>query len=77
VTVSWGGLLLVSCGLLSVSVGALVVLGLVLFFPLPLNSCQESRSSLSSLLLLSSVSEKSAFVVKAMLVGAICDVCIV
>jgi hypothetical protein len=74
---SWGGLLFISCGLLIFSVGALVVLGLVLFYPLPLNSWQESRSPLSSLLLLSSAFEKSAVGTNALLVVATCYDCIV
>jgi hypothetical protein len=57
------------------SVGALMVWGLVPFFPLPLTSCQDIRSSLSSLLLLSSVSEKPAIGVIALIVVAACDAC--
>jgi hypothetical protein len=70
-------LLLVSCGLFFFIVGALVLLRLVLFFPLPLSPRQDNRSSLSLLLLLSSVSEKSAINVIALTVVAACDVWIV
>jgi hypothetical protein len=52
VAVSSGGLLLVSCGLFFFSFGAPVVSEIVLLFRLPLTSCQDSRLSLSSLLLL-------------------------
>jgi hypothetical protein len=41
-------------------VGTFVVLGHVLILPLLLTACQDSRSSLSSLSVLSSASEKSA-----------------
>jgi hypothetical protein len=41
-------------------VGNFLVLVLVLFLPLPLAACQDSWSSLSSLSVLSSASEKSA-----------------
>jgi hypothetical protein len=50
-----------------------VVLGLVLFLSLPLTSRWHNLSSLSLLLVLSSVSEKSAVGVSALFVGAAWD----
>jgi hypothetical protein len=76
VAINSAGLLLVSCDLSLFSVGALVVLGLVLFLPLLLTSCPDILSSLLSLLLLSFVSEKSAIGVIAPIVVAACDVSI-
>jgi hypothetical protein len=49
-------------------VGTFVVLGPVLSLPLPLTSCQDNRSSLLLLSVLSSVSEKSAVGVSSLLV---------
>jgi hypothetical protein len=47
-----------------------VVLELVLFLPLPLTSCQDNRASLSSLLVLYAVPEKSAVGVSVVFVVA-------
>jgi hypothetical protein len=68
------GWLFVSCSLFFFIVGTFVVLWHVLFLPLPLTACQDSRSSLSSLSVLSSASEKSAVWVGALLVVAAWDV---
>jgi hypothetical protein len=46
-------------------VGTFVVLGRVLFLPLALTACQDSRSLLSSLSMLSSASENGALLVAA------------
>jgi hypothetical protein len=69
--------LFISCGLFLFIAGTFVVLGLVLSLPRPLTSCQDNRSSLSSLLVLSPVSEKSAAGASALSVGAALDVWIV
>jgi hypothetical protein len=58
-------------------VGIFVVLVSVLFLSLPPTSCQDSQSSFPSLLVLSSVSEKSAGGISAVFVGASWDVWIV
>jgi hypothetical protein len=54
-----------------------VVLGPVLFLPLPVTACQDSRSSLSSLSVLTCASEKSAVCVGALLFFAtgMCGYC--
>jgi hypothetical protein len=64
-------------GLFFFIVGTFVTLRLVLFLPLQLTSCQDNRSSFSSLLVPSSASEKSAVGVSALFVGAPWDVLIV